>query len=107
MGIGVMLFSVLAKLETMFIMDGSGCCFKGEGPWPMFERLSLQLFSSIMGELLPLSFIIGVKIPCERKVEDASADSDGNSPECFLIRFDLKLLTSGVLSVCLDMREKS
>ena len=89
LGIGVMLFSVLAKLDTMFIIDGIGCCFSGEGPWPMFERLSLQLFSSMIGELLPpLSCIIGVKMPCERKVEDASADSDGNSPECFLMRLD-------------------
>ena len=83
-----MLFSVLAKLDTMFIIDGIGCCFSGEGPWPMFERLSLQLFSSIIGELLPMSFVIGVKMPCERKVDEASADSVGNSPACFLIRLD-------------------
>ena len=54
----------------------------------MFDRLSLQLFSSIIGELLPMSFVIGVKMPCERKVDEASADSDGNSPACFLIRLD-------------------
>ena len=89
LGIGVMLLSVLAKLETMLTMDGSGCCFKGEGPWPMLERLSEQLFSSMIVELFAFSlFIIGVKIPCERKVEDASAESERGSPACFLIRLD-------------------
>ena len=79
-----MLLSVLAKLETMFIMDGSGCCFTGEGPCPMFDRLSLQLFSSMIGELLPFT----EKMPYDWKFELVSAESCGKSFECFLIRLD-------------------
>jgi len=46
-GMGVIDFTALVICEIE-----AGKAFIGEGPWPKFDKLSLQLlFSSVMGEL--------------------------------------------------------